>query len=237
MKKYIVVTLSLFAMHWSVQAQQLSIQPQQPIIEVTGSAELEIIPDEIHVSVTLREYLIDRKKVLITEIEKEFRSTLDKLKIDAKQVSLESVYGNYDYDYKTNKRGEFLNAKVYRIKFADLEKYNQLVTMLDKKGIENVYISSTSHSKIEEYRRQVKVEALKAAKAKADLMLQALNKKTGEVMLVRERDNNMGYPMPYLKAQSNMAMESDAANAPSEPIEMQKIKIRYEVEAHFIIIP
>ena len=235
MKKNILAALVTLLFIWPVQAQQ----PNQPIIEVTGSAELEIIPDEINVSVTLREYLNDKKKVYLAEIEKEFRSVLDKLKIDTKQISLESVYGNYDYDYKTNKRGEFLNAKVYRIKFADLEKYNQLVTMLDKKGIENVYISSTSHSKIEEYRRQVKVEALKAAKVKADLLLQALNKKTGEVMLIRERDNNMGYPMPYLKAQSNMMVEADEGegNASLEPIEMQKIKIRYEVEAHFIIIP
>lgn len=235
MKKNILIALLAFSLSCAVQAQHSN----QPIIEVTGSAELEIIPDEIHVSVTLREYLNDKKKVYLTEIEKEFRSVLDKLKIDTKQISLESVYGNYDYDYKTNKRGEFLNAKVYRIKFGDLEKYNQLVTMLDKKGIENVYISSTSHTKIEEYRRQVKVEALKAAKAKADLMLQALNKKTGEIMLIRERDNNMGYPMPYLKAQSNMMVEADEGegNASNEPIEMQKIKIRYEVEAHFVIIP
>ncbi len=237
MKKHIILSIVLVFTLLTVKAQNNTHYPPQPIIEVTGSAELEIIPDEINVSVTIREYMVDRKKTNITDIEKEFRSVLDKLKIEPKSISLESVYGNYDYDYKTNKRGEFLNAKVYRIKFTDLEKYNQLVTMLDKKGIENVYISSTSHSKIEEYRRQVKVEALKAAKAKADLMLQALNKKTGEVMLIRERDNNMGYPMPYMKAQSNMVMESDAEKTPAEPIEMQKIKIRYEVEAHFLIVP
>ncbi|MBP9186835.1 MAG: SIMPL domain-containing protein [Bacteroidia bacterium] len=212
-------------------AQQQSTT--KPIIEVTGSAELEITPDEIYVSVTLKEFLIDKKKQSIAGIEKEFKSITSDLKIDNKLISLQSVYGQFEYDYKTNKRGEFLNAKTYLIKFADLEKYNQLVTMLDKKGIENVYIQSTNHSKIEEYRTQVKVEALKAAQQKAAVLLNAISKKVGEVQLIRERDNSMGYQQPmYLKSNVAMAME---ASQDTEPIEMRKIKLRYEVEAHFII--
>ena len=205
----------------------------KPIIEVTGSAEMDIIPDEIYVSVTLREFMVDKKKQPISAIEKDFKDIINALKIDNKLISLEGVYGTYDYDHKTQKRGEFLNAKTYIIKFADLEKYNQLVMQLDKKGIENVYIQRTGHSKMEEFRRKVKVEALKAAKEKADLMLTAINKQTGDVQLIRERDNNMGYQQPmYLK--SNVAMDMNAESS-GQPIEMQKIKLRYEVEVHFLI--
>lgn len=211
-------------------------QSKTPIIEVTGSAELEIVPDEIVVSVTLREFMLERQKQQIADIEREFRSVVEKLKIENSAIALESVYGSYDYDYKTNKRGEFLNSKTYTIKLVDLEKYNKLVMMLDKKGIENVYLARTSHSKIEQFRTQVKVAAVQAAKAKADLMLAAVNKKAGQVMLIRERDNNMGYPMPYLKAYSNTAMmESDAGTSAPQPIDVQKIKLRYEVEIHFVI--
>lgn len=233
MKKLIALFLLFSGIYAGTKAQQAPVAPQ-PMIEVTGSAEMEIVPDEIYISVTIREFMEDRKKKPINDIEKEFRSVLEKLKIDNKQVSLENVYGYYDYDYKNNKRGEFLNAKTFVIKFGNLEKYNDLVISLDKKGIENVHIQRTGHSKMEEYRRQVKVEALKAAKAKAEQMLQSINKKTGEVMLIRERDNNMGYPVPYLKTMSNMAIESDAGGN-QQPVEMQKIKLRYEVEAHFII--
>lgn len=237
MKKFSVFMLGLILSTATLFAQQQQQQQQQiPTIEVTGSAELEIIPDEIYVSVTLREFMHDKKKQNIADIEKEFRSVVEKLKIDTKQIALEGVFGSYDYDYKTNKRGEFLNAKTYVIKFGDLEKYNQLVLMLDKKGIENIYIQRTGHSRMEEFRRQVKVEALKAAKVKSDMMLQALGKKTGEVLLVRERDNNMGYPMPMYKANVAMAMDMNAEGAAAQqPVEMQKIKLRYEVEVHFVI--
>ncbi len=227
---YAFVATLMFGLPTLFAQQQSTIKP---IIEVTGSAELEVIPDEIYVSVTLKEFLVDKKKQSITGIEKEFKSVISDLKIDNKLVSLQSTYGQFEYDPKTNKRGEFLNAKTYLIKFADLEKYNQLVTLLDKKGIENVYIQSTNHSKMEQYRTQVKVEALKAAQQKAAILLNAIGKKLGEVQLIRERDNNMGYQQPmYLKANVAMMMEADQS---AEPIEMRKIKIRYEVEAHFII--
>ncbi|MES2690823.1 MAG: SIMPL domain-containing protein [Bacteroidota bacterium] len=233
MKKLFFALVCITFAYSTLQAQAPLYS--KPIIEVTGSAEMEIIPDEVYVSVTLREFIEERKKQTIDGIEKDFRSVLSKLNIDAKQLSLENVYGNYDYDYKTNKRGEFLNAKVYIIKFNNLEKYNQLVMSLDKKGIESVHIQRTGHSKMEEYRRQVKIDALKAAKEKAEQMLQSINKKAGDIMLVRERDNNMGYyqPMLYRSNKAGMAMESD--QSAQEPIEMQKLKIRYEVEAHFVI--
>jgi uncharacterized protein len=232
MKRAIAFALLLISAVFTVSAQQ---QPDArlPMIEVTGSAEMEIVPDEVYVNVTIREFIEERKKKNIDEIEKEFRNVLEKLKIDNKQVALESVYGYYDYDYKNNRRGEFLNAKTYVIKFSDLNKFNELTMSLDKKGIENIHVQRTGHSKMEEYRRQVKFEALKAAKVKAEQMLQAVNKKVGEVMLIRERDSNMGYPMPYLM-KSNMSIEADGA-AGQQPIEMQKIKLRYEVEAHFVI--
>ncbi len=232
MKTILSFTAALLFGAFSLFAQQPT-NTNKPIIEVTGSAEMDIIPDEIYVSVTLREFMIERKKQPIASIEKDFKEVTNNLKIDNKLISLEGVYGTYDYDYKTQKRGEFLNAKTYIIKFSDLEKYNQLVMMLDKKGIENVHIQRTGHSKMEEYRRKVKVEALKAAKEKADLMLAAIGKQTGDVQLIRERDINMGYHQPmYLK--SNVAMDANSESG-GQPIEMQKIKLRYEVEAHFLI--
>jgi uncharacterized protein YggE len=86
---------------------------------------------------------------------------------------------------------------------------------------------------MEEYKRKVKVEALKAAKEKADLLLAAIGKQTGEVKLIRERDDNMSYMQPlYIKANVAMDLNSESGG---QPIEMQKIKLRYEIEVHFLI--
>ena len=231
--KTILTFLTAFILGPLLVFAQGQVYVSKPIIEISGSAEMDVAPDEIYVSVTLREFMIERKKQPIANIEKDFKEVINSLKIDFKLLSLEGVYGTFDYDYKTQKRGDFLNAKTYIIKFSDMDKYNQMVMMLDKKGIENIHIQRTGHSKMEEYRRKVKVEALKAAKEKADLLLAAIGKQTGEVQLIRERDNNMGLMQPmYLK--SNVAMDLNS-ETDGQPIEMQKIKLRYEIEAHFLI--
>ncbi len=65
----------------SVLAQQ-QVYADKPIKEVSGSAEMDVTPDEIYVGVTLREFMIERKKQPIANIEKDFKEVINSLKID-----------------------------------------------------------------------------------------------------------------------------------------------------------
>ncbi|MES2780356.1 MAG: SIMPL domain-containing protein [Bacteroidota bacterium] len=218
---------------------QTETKPFPRTIEVTGSAEMEIGPDEVYLNVNLREYMKDKTtKVNLNEIDKEFQKALAALKIDLKDVSVEgaNAYYNYDYNYWRNemKHTDFLASKIYIIKLHDLEKYNELMQKLDNKGIENAYLQRTDNSKIEEYRQQVKINALKAAKNKAKLMVEAIGNQLGEAVFIREINaGNVYQPIRY-KTMSNMAMDTESSGG-GEPVQMQKIKIRFEVEAHFVI--
>jgi uncharacterized protein YggE len=214
-------------------AQQQTDPQKVRTIEVTGSAEMEISPDEIYLSVTLKEFTRDKVKVTLDEVDKQFRKTLDELKIDMKDVTLESANAYYDWDYWKGRPGEFFASKTYLIKLSDLAKYNQLMSKMDSKGIQNAYLQRTDHSKIEEYRKQVKVQALKAAKEKAQLLLESIGEHAGEVIFIREINQGNYYPMMY-KGASNMAMDASSSGG-MQDAGMQKIKLRYEVEAHFVI--
>jgi hypothetical protein len=102
-----------------------------------------------------------------------------------------------------------------------------------KKEINDAIKSVTDTFNKEEAAAAEAKAARKAAKEKADLSLAALGKHTGDVQLIRERDNNMGFMQPmYLK--SNVAMDLNSESG-GQPIEMQKLKLRYEIEAHFLI--
>lgn len=226
-----------FAIFTTITFAQTESKQIPRTIEVTGSAEMEIEPDEVYLTVNLREYMKDKNtKVYLTEIDKEFQKVLAAVKIDLKNVSVEGANAYYNYEYWLNetKRTDFLASKTYNIKLPNLEKYNELMQKLDNKGIENANLQRTENSKIETYRQQVKVNALRAAKTKAGVMLESIGSQLGEVVFIREINNgNMYQPILY-KTMSNMAMDAESAGG-AEPVQMQKIKIRYEVEAHFLI--
>src|SRR6478735_1606233 len=79
---------------------QTEPKPLPRTIEVTGSAEVEVEPDEVYLSVNLREYMKDKAtKVYLVDIEKSFKKVLADLKIDMKDVSVEGANAYYNYDW------------------------------------------------------------------------------------------------------------------------------------------
>jgi uncharacterized protein YggE len=228
-----LVVLALFFMMSPWCYSQNQEQPRPRVIEVTGSAELEVLPDEIYLSITLREYLKDKNKVKLDDIDKAFKNTLNELKIDLKNASIESASAYYDWDYWKQRHTEFLASKTYIIKLPDMNKYNALMQALDQNGVQHAYLQRTDNSKIEEYRRQVKVEALKAAKEKARLLLESIGEQPAEVLFIKELNQGNYYPM--YRGVANMAMESTDAGGGAMNADVQKIKLKYEVEAHFRI--
>lgn len=55
---------------------------EQPYIEVTGTAEKEIVPDEIHIGITIREKYVNKVKVTIEEQEDKLKNAVSSLGID-----------------------------------------------------------------------------------------------------------------------------------------------------------
>ena len=110
---------------------------------------------------------------------------------------------------------------------ADIDK---LVNSLDDNSTKQMYINRVSHTKIEEYRKNIKIQALQSAKAKAQYLCESISEKLGNAIYIQEIDNGYAQPMYDRMAMSNMAMKSESAN---EGIDFQKIKIRFEVRATF----
>jgi uncharacterized protein YggE len=61
------------------QAQMQASNPNIKRITVTGSAEMEVIPDEIYFSISLREYFKekDKNKVDIATLEKQLQAAVN----------------------------------------------------------------------------------------------------------------------------------------------------------------
>lgn len=236
--KHVMLSLLISICAISVMAQSNSNELVKKI-EVYGSAEEEITPDEIYFSITLKEYLTDDKqKVSIDKLERELYNAVRKIGIEEEDFQIENVFGyNYDRYWKDKKkeREDFLAQKQYRIKFAELDKINRLFAYLDPKGIQRANISSYSHSRIEAYRRDLKVKALRNARDKAEYLLEGIGENSGEVLEVQEINQNNQQPV-YYQARGMAMMESADANMMDAPeIDFRKIKIKSEVRAVFRI--
>src|SRR5687767_13732044 len=92
-------------------------------IDVTGSAEMEIIPDEIYFTIILEEYIPDKNqdKISIETLEKQLQSSLTAAGIPKENLGIENVYGE-NWVYKKKKQKDFLEKKQYSLKLNDPSK-------------------------------------------------------------------------------------------------------------------
>ncbi len=233
---FIILALSILGINTFAQTTPT---PPRKTIAVTGTAEMEIVPDEIYVSITLQEYKENGNKVVMETLEKLFREVVNTMKIDAKNLTIEGSYGYRNYIPKKHKQKEFFLSKTYQLKMSELSKYNELIDRLEDEGISNVYISRTHHSKMEELKKQLKINAIKAAKEKAGYLLTAINEQLGETLEVNEQVNNEYFPM-YNNMRANVNMKVmgsyDSNGSSEEPaIEMKTIKITCQISVVFAI--
>lgn len=232
MKKVMLLAAGLF-IALSTFAQTDVKQPVKKI-EVNGSAEVEITPDEIYFNISLREYLKGKNKVEISTLEKQLQKAVQDAGIPKSDFTIENVYGNnYEIWRKKKDPQEFMARKQYRLKLNRLDKINEILGAVDAEGIESARIASYSSSKIEAYRKEVKIKALQAAKEKAEYMLAAIGNKIDGVLEVQEigMDN---YPdVRPLMANAYMKAGNAAADDVNSDIDFKTIKIRAEVRASF----
>ncbi|ATL46903.1 SIMPL domain-containing protein [Chitinophaga caeni] len=236
MKKLMLLVLAAVGLSTAVMAQTENQKPVKKI-EVNGSAEMEITPDEIYVSITLREYKKKNgRKVTITTLEQQLQKAVNEAGIPKENFTIENVFGyNSDYWWRKKKDDEeFMARKQYRLKVGDLNKINAIMAKVDDDGIESVNVSSYTSSKMEEYRKEVKIKALQAAKAKAGYLLSGIGENLGGVIEVREvNTDNYSDVRPVAMYANTMARKAEAADVPDSDISFKTIKIRAEVYAVF----
>ena len=202
-------------------------------IEVTGSAEQEVTPDIIYVSISLKEYLNGKNKVDITTLEKQLQKAATDAGIAKEDFTISNI-NSYNYIIKKKSDPNFLASKQYRIKMRDLNAINVILSKIDDKGIQSTAVDSYDYSKIAELRRDLKIKALQAAREKATYLLNSIGEKLGGAIDIQDIDNEpMNQPVRY-----NMAFKSVQADGAAEQsdVDFKKIKLNYQVRAVFEIV-
>jgi uncharacterized protein YggE len=202
-------------------------------IEVTGIAEQEVTPDIINVSISLKEYLNGKKKVTISQLENQLEKAIAEAGIAKEDFTVNNL-SSWNYETEKKKNPDFLASKQYGVKFRDLNKFNQIMSKIDPKGIQSTNIDSYDYSKINEIKNKLKLQALLAARDKASFLVNGLGDKLGSALNITESDNS-SFPQPRMYA--NVMFKSAAADAaaPESDIDFKKIKLSFQIQAVFEI--
>ncbi len=206
---------------------------ERRFISVTGSAEIIVSPDEIELEIVLKEYTSKNdEKIELSTIEAKFNSILKRNKIDKQNV----FFGNSDYYwyYWWNYRNDTYKQKKYNVKLNSSTDFLSFVQDLDFEGVNSLRISTTSNKELQKLRKEIKIEALRAAKEKAMYLLESIDETVGKVISIEEVPDNQNY---YWRGNENLISNvSISSNSSDNDIEnVATIKLRYEVKAKFEI--
>lgn len=228
MKSKLFLSVIILLMAFTMQAQEVN----EKYIEVTGTSEIEIVPDKIHYLIEIREYFEEefdgkskpeqyRTKVPLHKIEQGVQKVLSELDVPQSAVRTQEIG-----DYWRRQGQDFLVSKRLDITLTDFNLINEIVKRIDTKGISSMRIDGLENKDILTYHKKGKIEALKAARQKAAYLVEALGKELGDVIRIVETDNATIFPV----AQSNV-MASGAASFDS----FRTIKKKYSMLVRFEI--
>ena len=224
MKKGILLLSMLMLVTLSLQAQT-----SEHYIEVTGTSEIEIMPDKIHYIIEIREYFKEgakpeeyRTKVPLSQIEKDLRKVLKEVGVLDSAVRTQEIG-----DYWRKQGQDFLISKQFDITLTDFKQIDEIIKHIDTKGINTMRIGELENKDMLAYHQKGKTEALKAAQRKATYLVEALGKRLGNVIRIVEKDSDNAFRL----AQSNV-LSSDVASFDN----FRTIKKNYSMLVRFKIV-
>ena len=210
--------------------------PQKPYIEVTGTAEIEIVPDEIYLDIKIKEHTEKGKKITLDVLENQLKIVLRNIGIPEKNLSISDV------NAVLAKTGwwseEIFSVANYSLKVNGADNLKQLFENFKKLEISDVNIAKATHSDLINIKKKNRIKAIKAAKEKADYLLIAIGEQTGKPIIINELANNNQtfVNANYLNNNTNYSMmKVRSSGLKDETVEFKTIKITSAIYVKFEI--
>lgn len=201
-----------------------------PYIEVHGSAQKEVIPDEISIRIVLQE-TAEKNRATIKEMEEKLKAKLKAAGIDLNKLVLQNAHSSYQKISRKN--NDVINQKDYILKVNSAEEAYKAFAIFDEIQIKDARITELSHSKIEDYRQEVKLMAIKVAKQKATNMLAAIGESIDKPLIIREVDEIFENYRANMTL--NVKLDAEYLNQSEDVLGIKPIKLESKVFTRFKI--
>jgi uncharacterized protein YggE len=229
MKKAILLMVLIFTI--TIQAQDQ--KAQVPQISVTGEGKVKIIPDQAVITIGFQNSGKDAAEVktLNDEVVDRVIKFLKKSSIPSTDYKTDNVslYKGYDYE---KKKSNFQASQTLSVTLKDLTKYDAIMMGLNDAGVNSINGVEFKSSKMEEYEKEARKNAILNAKQKAADYVSVLGQKVGKALLIT--DNSQAYiPQPMYKG-NVMAMAADSS-APRETLAVGELEVNTNVSVTFAL--
>lgn len=200
-------------------------------IQVYGRAEKEITPDEFYLQIIINER--DSKgKISVESQQRDMIAALKKLDVDVdRQLKVANLSSEF-----FKKKSSVATAK-YQLQLGSSAEVARVWQALDELGISNVSILKVSHSKIDQYKEEVRVEAIRNAQRNAATLAEAIGQKVGRCFYIYDSNSNV-LPAVYDNAvlmRSAKASGTVEMQAEEDPLEFKTLRLEYGVQAKFVL--
>lgn len=216
--------IGLFLIGGLINAQET----KKNFIEVTGVAEMEVEPDEILFNIGIKG---DNKNQL-ADNEKQLFEILKNNGVKNEDIKFKSMYQNI---YSKTK----IFTKNLQFKVTKKTDMGNLFENLNQKWITSINIDEIRNTKIADYRKTVKINSLKAAKEKADYLLESMAKRTGnplEIVEIEDYTSDTVLPMNFRAKAANIQLEAADANVDYSFDNIDNIKLKYSIKTKYEIL-
>ena len=236
MRRILVTTGLVIAIATTVIGQTKNFI-DQPYIEVTGSADTLVTPNQIFINIIISEK-DSRDKISVEEQELKMVESLMSLNINTeKDLTASDMLSNFKSYFLKEK--EILKTKEYTLKVYDASTASKVFIELEAIGISNTSIEKTDHTDFESIKNECRTKAIVNAYNKAIALTKPLSQSPGNAIHVSDNENLRalsldqalqgriaGLDVGHVRGQS----KSEVPN-----IEFKKIKIAASVSVKFVL--
>lgn len=209
----------------------------QPYIEVLGSADTAIIPDEIYIRITLSER-DSRDRISLETQERKMTDGLRALGIDVeKDLTATDILSNYSTFFLRGK--EVIKTKDYMLMVRTADQAGQVFKALEDANLSNAAIDHINYSQMETLRNWLRSKAIVSARERALALVRPLNQNLGPALLITDSEaqatatNSSVFSNAriLIRGIRSIGFESD----PGSKIDFEKIRISLSVQAKFAL--
>lgn len=237
----LILLVSLFVA-LNADAQSVDVD-NLPTIQVTGTAEIQVVPDTATLSFT-----ISKKDNSVAVAKKQNDEMVAKVAALAKQFGIaavdvktgyisvkeatkrEKIIGSDD-NYQDVPDGYRVNRDLV-IKLRDIGKFETFLTALLDAGVNDVDNVVFTSSELRKFKDQARAQAVRAAKEKAQAIAGEIRQNIGKAISIEEKDID-GYRNPSSNFSSN-SFSTDGEGSPETSV-IGAISVKAQVEVKFLL--